>query len=231
MYKKLLPKVKQQVQERSDFAVRNILEAADAAIVESDSGQLNVRKLAAKAGYSIGSLYYYFNKAEDAFIIAIIRRREKQFSKLADLIDQFPADKPLHELLVAMVDSSFLEYKRIHPRSFFMVFRMILRFSKNPLAFDDALTTLVKPLLAAQQRDTTGTFRQIDEHELQMLLKTCLAMLRRPFLEQSPMAGGVQHRELAINVMERLLGNMVFASKQMEQVQGNEQIPGKAETA
>lgn len=112
-----------------------------------------------------------------------------------------------------------------------MVFRMILRFSKNPLAFDDALTTLVKPLLAAQQRDTTGTFRQIDEHELQMLLKTCLAMLRRPFLEQSPMAGGAQHRELAINVMERLLGNMVFASKQMEQVQGNEQIPGKAETA
>ena len=95
----------------------------------------------------------------------------------------------------------------MNPRSFFLVFRMIVRFSKNPLAFDDALKILVEPLLSAQQRDTTGTFRQTDADELLMLLKTCFAMIRRPFLEQSPVSGSERHKALALDTMIRLLGN------------------------
>ena len=215
MHKKLLPKVKQQAQDRSELAVQNILEAADAVFDEHDPTNLNARKLASKAGYSVGTLYYYLGKAEDAFILMIIKRREKHFTKLAELIDQFPADQPLRELLNAMVDSSFAEYNRMNHRSFFLVIRMILKFAKNPLPFDDALSALVPPLLAAQRRDTTGSFRQTDADELLMLLKTCLAMLRRPFLEQSPIAGSDRHRALSLDTMERLLGNPVFSSKQV----------------
>ena len=212
MHKKLLPKVKQQAQDRSELAVQNILEAADAAFDEHDPSNLNARKLAAKAGYSVGTLYYYLSKAEDAFILMIIKRREKHFTKLAELIDAFPGDQPLPALLAAMVDASFEEYNRMNHRSFFLVFRMILKFSKNPLAFDDALSILVRPLLAAQQRDTTGTFRQTDANELLMLLKTCFAMIRRPFLEQNPIAGSEQHRALTLDTMQRLLGNPTFAA-------------------
>lgn len=212
MHKKLLPKVKQQAQDRSELAVQNILEAADAAFDEHDPSNLNARKLAAKAGYSVGTLYYYLSKAEDAFILMIIKRREKHFRKLAELIDQFSADQPLRALLNAMIDSSFEEYNRMNHRSFFLVFRMILKFSKNPLAFDDALSILVTPLLAAQRRDTTDTFRQTDADELLMLLKTCFAMLRRPFLEQNPIAGSEQHRALTLDTMQRLLGNPTFAA-------------------
>lgn len=212
MHKKLLPKVKQQAQDRSELAVQNILEAADAAFDEHDPSNLNARKLAAKAGYSVGTLYYYLSKAEDAFILMIIKRREKQFQKLAAMIEAFPADQPLPALIATMIDSSFEEYNRMNHRSFFLVFRMILKFSKNPLAFDDALTILVAPLLAAQQRDTTGTFRQTDADELLMLLKTCFAMIRRPFLEQNAMAGSDRHRALAQDTMQRLLGNLTFAA-------------------
>ena len=214
MHKKLLPTIKQQSQDRSKLAVQNILEAADAAFDERDPTNLNVHKLAAKAGYSIGTLYYYFDKAEDAFILIIVKRREKQFIKLAELINQCPGDKPLRELLTAMVDSSFAEYNRMNHRSFFLVFRMILKFAKNPLAFDDALAILIAPMLAAQQRDTTSTFRQTDADELLMLLKTCFAMIRRPFLEQSTMAGSEQHRALSLDTMVRLLGNPLFTAKQ-----------------
>lgn len=207
MHKKLLPKVKQQAQDRSELAVQNILEAADAAFDEHDPTNLNARKLAAKAGYSVGTLYYYLGKAEDAFILMIIKRREKQFIKLAELIDRFPADQPLPALVSQIIDSSFAEYNRMNHRSFFLVFRMILKFSKNPLAFDDALKILVVPLHSAQQRDTTGTFRQTDAEELLMLLKTCFAMIRRPFLEQSPIAGSEKHKALALDTMVRLLGS------------------------
>ena len=212
MHKTLLPKVKQQAQDRSELAVQNILEAADAAFDEHDPSNLNARKLAAKAGYSVGTLYYYLSKAEDAFILMIIKRREKQFQKLAAMIEAFPAGQPLPALVATVIDSSFEEYNRMNHRSFFLVFRMILKFSKNPLAFDDALTILVVPLLAAQRRDTTGTFRQTDADELLMLLKTCFAMIRRPFLEQNAMAGSDRHRALAQDTMERLLGNPVFTA-------------------
>ena len=224
MHKKLLPKVKPQTQDRSELAVQNILQAADATLEHEEPGHLNARKLAAKSGYSIGSLYYYFNKAEDAFVLMLIKRREKQFSRLAELIAQFPAHQPLRLLLDALVTSSFAEYRRVNHRSYFLVFRMILRFSKNPLAFDDALLVLVKPWLAAHQRNTTGTFRPTDADELLMLLKTCMAMLRRPFLEQSPMAGSARHQALAVDTMERLLGNPVFPAQHKQQVQANQQV-------
>ncbi|MFM7009789.1 MAG: TetR/AcrR family transcriptional regulator [Betaproteobacteria bacterium] len=216
MHKKLLPKIKKQTQTRSELAVQNILQAADAVFDEQAPNDLNARKLAEKSGYSVGTLYYYLNKAEDAFIWMIIKRREKQFIKLADLINQCPAGKPLPALLSEMIDSSFSEYNRMRPQSFFLVFRMIMKFSKNPLAFDDALKTLVEPLLSAQQRDTTGTFRQTDADELLMLLKTCFGMIRRPFLEQSPVAGSEKHKTLALDTMVRLLGNVALSAQEMQ---------------
>lgn len=207
MHKKLLPKVKQQAQNRSELAVQHILEAADANFDEQDPNNLNARKLAAKAGYSVGTLYYYLSKAEDAFILMIIRRREKQFIELAKLINEFPNNQPLLHLVSSIIDSSFAEYNRMNHKSFFLVFKMILKFSKNPLAFDDALNHLVEPLIAAQHKNTTNTFRRLDSDELLMLLKTCFAIIRRPFLEQNKIAGSAKHRELAIDTMARLLGN------------------------
>lgn len=162
--------------------------------------------LATKSGYSIGTLYYYLEKAEDAFILMIIKRRERQFHQLVEIINQFPENKPIGDLLAQMIDSSFKEYNRMNHRSFFLIFRMILRFSKNPLAFDDALSLLVEPLINAQRRNTTDTFRELESDDLLMLLKTCFAIVRRPFLEQNPIAGSPKHRELAIDTMARLLG-------------------------
>ena len=137
----------------------------------------------------------------------IIKRRDKQFYQLVEVINQFPIDKPIRDLLEQMIDSSFKEYNRMNHRSFFLIFRMILKFSKNPLAFDNALSLLVEPLINAQLRDTTGTFRKTEPDDLLMLLKTCFAIIRRPFLEQNPIAGSNKHRELAIDTMVRLLGN------------------------
>jgi len=213
MHKKLLPKTKKVIQQRADSAMEAIIQSADSIFDEHDSSKLNARQLSKKSGYSIGTIYYYLNKAEDAFILMIIKRREKKFTELATIINQFPSDKPIHELIEKIIDSSFQEYTEMNANSFFLVFRMILKFSKNPLAFDDALSTLIEPLIAAQQKNTTNTFRVLNSNELLMLLKTCFAMIRRPFLEKNQIAGSSQHRELAIDTMVRLLGEPSFLQK------------------
>jgi len=207
IHKKLLPKIKKTNQPRAEVTVDAILESADIIFSDGDHKSINARNLAAKSGYAIGTIYYYLEKAEDAFILMIIKRREKQFQQLVELIDQFPQDKPLRNLLELMIESSFKEYNRMNHRSFFLIFKMILRFSKTPLAFDDALSLLVDPLISARSRNITGSFRSIEHDDLLMLLKTCFAMVRRPFLEQAPIAGTQKHRDLAIDTMERLLGN------------------------
>ena len=204
---KFLPKIKKTAQLRSELTVENILESADAIFSENDPKNLNARNLATKSGYSVGTLYYYLNKAEDAFILMILKRREKHFHKLVALINQFPENKPLKDLLEEMIDSSFEEYNRMHHKSLFLIFRMILKFSKDPLVFDDALSHLVEPLISSQRRNMTGTFRELESDVLLMLLKTCFAIIRRPFLEQDPIAGTQKHRDLAIDTMARLLGN------------------------
>lgn len=208
LHKKLLPKIKVQRQERSEQAVRNILDAAEKAFDESPES-LNARMLAVKSGYSIGSLYYYFNKVEEIFILTAFRRREKKLFELAELIGRHPADKPVRMLAEAMVDSSFAEINRMHRKAYVLVYRMTLRFTKSPLAFDNALAVLVGPLQAAQERNQTGTFRKIDADELLMILKIAVVAIRRPFLEQDPGAGAAMHRALAIKTLAGLLENTV----------------------
>ena len=205
MHDKIAPKIKKTSQSRSDLTKENILEAAETLFDESDPAHLNARQLSAKSGYALGTLYYYLHKAEDAFILMILRRREKHFSHLVEKIEGYPSDQPLKGLLNIIIDSSFDEYNRMNQRSFFIIFKMILRFSKNPLVFDDALSVLVPPFIECQQRNFTGTFRQTEPMEMLMLLKTCFAMIRRPFLEQHDIAGSPEHRALALDTMERLL--------------------------
>lgn len=207
MHKKIVPKTKKTVQIRSHAAVQTIIESADSVFNENNPLSLNARRLSAKSGYSIGTLYYYLNKAEDAFILMIIRRREQHFNKLIATINCFPEDGDFYDLAGAIIDSSFTEYKKMNKKSFFLVFRMILKFSKNPLAFDDALLSLVEPLIEAQKRNLTGTFRILEANELLLLLKTCFAIIRRPYLEQNSIAGTPRHRELAVDTMVRLLGD------------------------
>lgn len=207
IHKKHLPKIKKTSQERSEAAVDNILESADLIFSENDHKKLTARNLAEKSGYSVGNLYYYLNKAEDAFILMLFKRREKRFLHLAEIINAFPANQPLINLVQALVDGAFEEFNRMNQKSFFVIFKMIIRFSKNPFILDDALLVLVEPLMLAQQKNTTKTFRQIDAEDLLLILKACIVMQRRPFLEGSPIAGTQKHRELMIYTMVRLLGN------------------------
>ena len=125
--------------------------------------------------------------------------------KLVSAINDFPCDQPVNMLAQIIINSSFEELNKMNKRSFYMIFKMILRFSRDPLKFDDAVAVLVPPLLGAQKRDSTGTFRQTSDAELLMLLKICFAIIRRPFLEQLEIAGKDEHRKLALDTMDRLL--------------------------
>jgi AcrR family transcriptional regulator len=201
------PKIKNSKQSRAQIAVDNLLQSAEVLLDSGDPKALNARNLSDTSGYSIGTIYYYLSKVEDIFILLILRRRKKHFAKLVNMIEDFASDQPLKALLEKMVDASFVEYNRMNPRSFALIFKMIIKSTKSPLGFDQEMNMLVEPLMAAQKRDETNTFRAIAADDLLMLLQACFALIRRPFLEINPVAGTEQHRALTVDALERLLGN------------------------
>lgn len=201
------PKIKNNKQSRAQIAVDNLLQSAEVLLDSGDPKALNARNLSDTSGYSVGTIYYYLSKVEDVFILLILRRRKKHFGKLVNMIDDFDSEQPLRALLEKMVDASFVEYNRMNPRSFALIFKMIIKSTKSPLAFDQEMNMLVEPLIAAQKRDQTNTFRAMAADDLLMLLQACFALIRRPFLEINPVAGTQQHRALTVDALERLLGN------------------------
>lgn len=202
-----VPKIKKSKQSRAQIAVDNLLQSAEVLLDSGDPKALNARNLSSTSGYSVGTIYYYLSKVEDVFILLILRRRKKHFAKLVAMIDDFASDQPLRTLLEKMVDASFVEYNRMNPRSFALIFKMIIKSTKSPLGFDQEMSMLVEPLIAAQKRDQTNTFRAMAADDLLMLLQACFALIRRPFLEINPVAGTAQHRALTVDALERLLGN------------------------
>ncbi len=201
------PKIKNSKQSRAQIAVDNLLQSAEVLLDSGDPKALNARNLSDTSGYSVGTIYYYLSKVEDIFILLILRRRRKHFGKLVNMIDGFDSEQPLRALLEKMVDASFVEYNRMNPRSFALIFKMIIKSTKSPLAFDQEMNMLVEPLISAQKRDQTNTFRAMAADDLLMLLQACFALIRRPFLEINPVAGTQQHRALTVDALERLLGN------------------------
>lgn len=201
------PKIKKSKQSRAQIAVDNLLQSAEVLLDSGDPKALNARNLSNTSGYSIGTIYYYLSKVEDVFILLILRRRKKHFAKLVAMINDFNSQQPLRDLLENMVDASFAEYNRMNPRSFALIFKMIIKSTKSPLAFDQEMNMLVEPLISAQKRDQTNTFRAMAADDLLMLLQACFALIRRPFLEINPVAGTQQHRALTVDALERLLGN------------------------
>lgn len=207
MHTKILPGIKKATQQRSEQSIENILEAADTILSEPNADNLTTRMLSEISGYSIGALYHYLDKAEHAFILALFRRREKRLARVTEIINQYPKDEPLRDLLELLVDSMLEELNGINRRVFVLVSRMFVKHAKNHWLLDNAAAVLVDPLIRAQKRDATGTFRAIEHDELLMLLKLCAISLRRPFLEQDPIAGTQKHRDFVIDTMVRLLGN------------------------
>lgn len=208
MHRKILPKLRNTTQPPQNEAMGNILEAANILLNEG-TPNLTARKLSQKSGYSIGALYHYFHKAEHAFILVLFRRREKRLYKQIEIIDQFATDKPLSDLIELLVDSGLAEFNRINKnkKMIFALAKIAIKLSENLIMFDNALSILADPLISARKRNTTGTFREIERDELIMLLKLGVIALRRPFLEQTPIAGTQKHRNFVIDTMVRLLGN------------------------
>lgn len=105
-------------QDRSRRTVDTILEAT-AQILDADGGKgLTTNLLAQRAGYSIGTLYQYFENRE-AIVVALIERRRETMRREIDALLEARAGEPWEKTvhaIVRLMHDAFARHRHVDPR-------------------------------------------------------------------------------------------------------------------
>ena len=181
------------------------MEAASNLIEEADPDFFTSRILASESGYSLGTLNKRLISVENAFIWLIEQRQKKQIKNAIQIIEGFDPASPLRALVENLTDTFFDTMKKVNPK--------VIRFYEHRIALKmglnedyDRADAIVQPLLIASRNNTSNTFRQINEIEMQLILRSVLFLLERPFVHDDPIAGTIEHRRMAIENAVRMLG-------------------------
>ena len=152
---------KQPVQKRAQLTIEAIFQAAAQLVDREGMANLTTHKIAAKAGFSVGTLYQYFS-SKDALFRAMV---------------QYCRDSVLKEL------SSFLyrveirnESTEIDPESFF---RQYIQICIKGFAFGTSSTQSLNRLcwMVETPDETTQTLQAMVER-----LRACIKYIQHPYL-------------------------------------------------
>jgi hypothetical protein len=192
-------------QDRSKRTLEDILEAANDLVEQADPELFTSRLLAVKSGYSIGTLNKRLISVENAFIWLIEQGQKKHVKQVSRIIEDFDSSAPLRVLVEEIIDIFFTIMKKANPK--------VIRYYEHRVALRtgfhedyDRTDALVKPFLAAARKNTTNTFRELNEIEMQLILRSTLSFTERPFIFDNPIAGTLEHRRIAVENCVRMLG-------------------------
>ena len=185
-------------QDRSEKAIEAIFETATKLAISGDAKLLNIRELSERSGYSVGNIYHYFSKIDDLFSYVFNKRREKVHAAFGNSIRSSSPSATVNDIFSKLVDDSFDIWKQPHPKLLNKMLRHYLKTAKEPEKFHAIADLLVPSFLDMMQKNTSATFRQIDENELRILLRMTQQAIGAPFMEQDPIAGTAEHRKIAI---------------------------------
>lgn len=167
---------------------------------------LNAWNLAAKSGYSVGTIYRYFEKLEHVFLSLFLRRRTKAIAKIRNVINDHHPHSEVGELVTRVVDIGMAEWSSKNPKILIMVVRQFFRHAEEPEKFNTLADELIPAILTAQRRDQTDTFRLMTYDELRLQVRAFQMTIRNPFIEGDSFAGSLEHRLFSIEMGIRLLG-------------------------
>jgi AcrR family transcriptional regulator len=192
-------------QDRSNQTLEDILEAASNLLEQAEPELLTSRLLAAKSGYSLGTLNKRLISVENVFIWLIEQGQKKYIQEATQIIDDFDLEAPLQVLVETLIDKFFTVMEKINPK--------VIRYYEHRMALKigfyedyDLADAMVKPFLAAARKNLTNTFRELNESEMQMILRSALCFVERPFIYDNPIAGTMEHRRIAVENIVRMLG-------------------------
>lgn len=193
-------------QPRALKAVDDIL-LAGRELTSSELGELSARSLAKKSGYSIGSIYYHFEKMADVFVKIYTEKRIESQMKVAQLFRSHKPLSPITELAPKVTDQVISNHNEFDPKVLTFCLTALSKDLNNPFEIDSSVDNLVAIFRETIQKDQSNTFRKMTVAESQLLAKIYVYALRQPYVDESDLMGTEEHRQIIIDLFYSLFGN------------------------
>ena len=202
------PYIKKQSQERSAKTVLAIVQAARELIETDPTKNPSTRELVKKSGYSMGTIFKYFEKIDNLFIYIFLAKHKSEVKRvIEDLQVQSPLDD-IHTFIQIFIKASlsnWMKNGRVAWRNR-LVIRQYLKHSQSPELINTLTDEFIPIFLEIQKRDLSNTLRVMEAEECKLAIRAGLAILRSPYIEDSAIAGSELHYKYAQEMLLRLFG-------------------------
>ncbi|QDC60637.1 TetR/AcrR family transcriptional regulator [Candidatus Methylopumilus universalis] len=196
--------VDKKISRTSKKSQEAILLAGEKLLLSGNVNLINAENLSKQSGYSIGNIYHHFKSLDQVFIKIFLKKRLDIFLGLVDEINKFPKYKSCEELCKILVNKSFERANKLKIKVLQYIFKIMLTRSEEPEKINLIIDVLIEPLIECRKRNKTNSFREIEEDEMRLLLRSLQAFIRSPFLENQSIAGTALHKELTLNLCQKL---------------------------
>ena len=196
--------VDKKISRTSKKSQEAILLAGEKLLLSGNVNLINAENLSKQSGYSIGNIYHHFKSLDQVFIKIFLKKRLDIFLGLVDEINKFPKNKSCEELCKILVNKSFERANKLKIKVLQYIFKIMLTKSEEPEKINLIIDVLIEPLIECRKRNKTNSFREIEEDEMRLLLRSLQAFIRSPFLENQSIAGTALHKELTLNLCQKL---------------------------
>jgi len=181
-----------------------ILLAGEKLLLSGNVNLITAENLSKHSGYSIGNIYHHFKNIHEIFITIFIKKRIEIFLELANEINKFPKNQSCENLFKILIDKIFERQKKLKTKTIQYLFQLMLKKSEEPEKFNLIIDILIEPLIECRKRNKTNSFKEIEEDEMRLLLRSLQAFIKSPYLENQPLAGTMLHKKLTIDLCQKL---------------------------
>lgn len=191
-------------QVRAEKTVEDIFQAARELSISEDDAKLTSRAVAKRSGYSIGTIYRYFEKLDDIFINIFMDARQKYINQCIDLIEKHPPDQRAEVLLEKIIDLVINGWNKTNTNALTFILKIFFRSAKEPQKLGMLSDSIIVHFKKAQQKDITNTFLELTEEQIRLRLRAATVALRSPFFENDPIAGTPMHKQISMEILKAL---------------------------
>jgi len=181
-----------------------ILLAGEKLLLSGNVNLITAENLSKHSGYSIGNIYHHFKNIHEIFITIFIKKRIEIFLELANEINKFPKNQSCENLFKILIDKIFERQKKLKTKTIQYLFQLMLKKSEEPEKINLIIDVLIEPLIECRKRNKTNSFREIEVHEMQLLLRSLQAFIKSPYLENQSIAGTLLHKKLTLDLCQKL---------------------------
>lgn len=198
--KTLISLRKSPTQARAQGTVDTILEASAQILQKEGEAALTTNRIAAHAGFSIGTLYQYFPNREAILAAMASREQARVLAKLETVLARLdPADpEPVVREAVAVLLGAF---RGRHGVRRAIILGVMRRMPDDPRASGG----VAEPLLAALESRCAGHFPPLGEAGRFVLLRAISGAVRAAAIERSPLLGTPAFEDALVRLMLGML--------------------------